>query len=129
MVIFYNSILVVSVLILFNFYRCYGEIVIIAINLIGFFISFDLEMRFKVIEMLKKFEKYWNGMKNINMMLIVVTVFDFSNKLEFVKLCFEELYGLDIVDYKEMYEFLMCFLKSLFKEYSLRYGFRVDSSD
>uniref|UniRef100_A0A0D3AG90 hAT-like transposase RNase-H fold domain-containing protein n=1 Tax=Brassica oleracea var. oleracea TaxID=109376 RepID=A0A0D3AG90_BRAOL len=68
-------------------------------------------------------------MKNINMMLIVATVFDPSNKLELAKLCFEELYGLDTVDYKEMYESLMCLLRSLFKEYSSRHGPRVDPSD
>ena len=67
-------------------------------------------------------------MKNINMMLIVATVFDPSNKLELAKLCFEELYGLDTVDYKEMYESLMCLLRSLFKEYSSRHGPRVDPS-
>lgn len=129
LVIFYNSTLVVSASTSLNSHRCYGEIVTIATNLIGLSTSSDSEMRSKATEMLKKFEKYWNGMKNINMMLIVATVFDPSNKLELAKLCFEELYGLDTVDYKEMYESLMCLLRSLFKEYSSRHGPRVDPSD
>ena len=61
-------------------------------------------------------------MKNINMMLIVATVFDPSNKLELAKMCFEELYGLETTEYKEMYDSLICVLRSLFREYSSRHG-------
>ncbi|CDY37355.1 BnaC02g33730D [Brassica napus] len=86
----------------------------------------DSEMRSKASDMLKKFEKYWDDMKNINMMLIVATVFDPSNKLELAKMCFEELYGLETTEYKEMHDSLICVLRSLFREYSSRHGAALD---
>ncbi|CAN7111104.1 unnamed protein product, partial [Brassica rapa subsp. narinosa] len=62
-------------------------------------------------------------------MLMVATVFDPSKKLELVKLCFEELYGNDTVEYKEMYDSLLNVLRSLFKEYSTRLGGDTDPDD
>lgn len=102
LIIFYNSILVVSASTSLNSHRCYGEIVTIATNLV-LSSSSDSDMRSKATKMLKKFERYWNGLKNINMILIVVTVFDPRNKLELAKICFEDLYGLENTKYKEMY--------------------------
>ena len=66
--------------------------------------------------MFKKFDKYWDGLKKINKMLMVATVFDPTKKLELAKMCFEEMYGLDIVEYMEVYESLISVLRSLFKK-------------
>ena len=42
-----------------------------------------------------KFNKYWDGLKDINRLLIVASVFDPRNKMKFAGLCFEKLYGKD----------------------------------
>jgi len=72
--------------------------------------------------MVKKFDKYWDGMRNINKMLIVATVFDPRKKMQFAKMCFEKLYGKDTTDAKEMSQSVMIVLCDLFKEYNARFG-------
>ena len=129
LVIFYNSTLVVSASTSLNSHKCYEEVVTIATNLMALVNSYDPELKSKATEMLKKFDKYWDGLKNLNKMLMVATVFDPSKKLELVKLCFEELYGNDTVEYKEMYDSLLNVLRSLFKEYSTRLGGDTDLDD
>lgn len=129
LMIFYNSTLVVSASTSLNAHKCYGEIVTIATNLIGLSSSPDPDLKSKASEMFKKFDKYWGGLKHLNMMLVVATVFDPSNKLELAKMCFEELYGSDSVEYKEMYDSLIGVLRSLFKEYSARHGGGGDLND
>ena len=129
LVIFYNSTLVVSASTSLNSHKCYEEVVTIATNLMALVNSYDPELKSKATEMLKKFDKYWDGLKNLNKMLMVATVFDPSKKLELVKLCFEELYGNDTVEYKEMYDSLLNVLRSLFKEYSTRLGGDTDPDD
>ncbi|CDY45808.1 BnaC03g16310D [Brassica napus] len=116
LLIFYNSTLVVSASTSLNAHKCYGEIVTIAANLMELITNYDPELSSKATEMFKKFDKYWDGLKNMNKMLMVATVFDPTKKLELAKMCFEELYGLDTVEYKEVYESLISVLRSLFKE-------------
>ena len=53
--------------------------------------SYDPELKSKATEMLKKIDKYWDGVKNLNKMVMVATVSYPTKKLELVKLCFEEL--------------------------------------
>ncbi|XP_033136651.1 zinc finger BED domain-containing protein RICESLEEPER 2-like [Brassica rapa] len=129
LMIFYNSTLVVSASTSLNSHKCYGEIVTIATNLRSLSTSHDPDLKSKATEMLKKFEKYWDGVKNINKMLIVATVFDPSNKLELAKMCFEELYGLNSVEYNDMLESLITLLRSLYKEYSARHGGGLHPND
>lgn len=38
--------------------------------------------------MYKKFDRYWDGIRNINTMLIIATVFDTSKKTAFFKTVF-----------------------------------------
>ncbi|XP_018475164.1 zinc finger BED domain-containing protein RICESLEEPER 2-like [Raphanus sativus] len=129
LMIFYNSTLVASASTSLNAHKCYGEIVTIATDLIGLSSSPDPDLKSKASEMYKNFDKYWDGLKNMNMMLVVATVFDPSNKLELAKMCFEELYGADSIEYKEMYDSLIGVLRSLFKEHSARHGSRGDPGD
>ena len=129
LMIFYNSTLVVSASTSLNSHKCYGEIVTIATNLRSLSTSHDPDLKSKATEMLKKFDKYWDGVKNINKMLIVATVFDPSNKLELAKMCFEELYGLNSVEYNDMLESLITLLRSLYKEYSARHGGGLHPND
>ena len=122
LVIFYNSTLVVSASTSLNAHKCYEEIVNIATNLLALSESTDHELKDKAEEMFKKFDKYWDGLKNINKMLIVATVFDPTKKIVLASLCFDELYGKDSLEGKAMYDSVMSVLRSLFKEYGARYG-------
>ncbi|XP_010462855.1 PREDICTED: zinc finger BED domain-containing protein RICESLEEPER 2-like [Camelina sativa] len=84
--------------------------------------SYDSELKIKAEEMYKKFDKYWDEINNINMMLIIATVFDPSKKLYFAKICFAKLYGEETPTYKEMYDKVYNLLVDMFKEYSDRYA-------
>lgn len=50
-------------------------IVTITANLMDLSHRKDHELKEKAVEMYVKFDKYWDGMKNINKMLIVATIF------------------------------------------------------
>ena len=119
LVIFYNNTLIVSASSKVNAYKCYGEIVTIERNLSGLANSLDSELKLTASDMLKKFLKYWEGIKGLNKMLILATVFDPMNKMHFAKLCFEKLYGKDSYEAKEMLGSVIDLLQSMFKEYNL----------
>ncbi|XP_018480155.1 zinc finger BED domain-containing protein RICESLEEPER 2-like [Raphanus sativus] len=104
LIIFYNSTLVVSASSKVNSYQCYGEIVTIERNLTALVNSFDPELKVKASEMLQKFHKYWDGIKSVNKMLIIATVFDPRKKMQFAKLCFEKLYEKDSLESNAMLE-------------------------
>lgn len=122
LVIFYNSTLVVSASTSLNAHKCYGEIVTIERNLSFLSNSRDDELKNRADEMLKKFLKYWDGMKNINKMLIIATVFDPTKKMKFAKMCFEKLYGEDSVDSKAMSDSVFYVLESMYMEYAALHG-------
>ncbi|XP_013598956.1 PREDICTED: zinc finger BED domain-containing protein RICESLEEPER 2-like [Brassica oleracea var. oleracea] len=122
LVIFYNSTLVVSASTSLNAHKCYEEIVNIATNLLALSESTDHELKDKAEEMFKKFDKYWDGLKNINKMLIVATVFDPTKKIVLASLCFDELYGKDSLEGKAIYDSVISVLRSSFKEYGAKYG-------
>lgn len=70
--------------------------------------------------MLKKFLKYYDGIKYINKMLILVVIFfDFRKKMNFIKLCFENLYVKDNFEVKEMLEIVSDFFIYIFNEYNM----------
>ena len=104
-----------------NSYKCYGEIVMIERNLTALANSFDSELKVKATDMLQKFLKYWDGMKSVNRMLILATVFDPRKKMQFAKLCFEKLYGKNSLESKEMLDSVGDLLKSMFREYNNRF--------
>ncbi|EOA18445.1 hypothetical protein CARUB_v10006988mg [Capsella rubella] len=118
--IFYESTLVVSGSTSVNSFKCYGEIVDICTSLRELSYSFDQELKKNATDMLKKFDKYWEGLKNMNKMLIVATVFDPRKKMKFAELCFDDLFGKETVENKEMQTSVKDILRSLFDEYSLR---------
>lgn len=82
--------------------------------------SYDTQLKVKAEEMSMKFEKYWDGVKNINKMLIVASIFDPARKMKFTKMCFEELYGEDTVEAKLLHDSVMTLMSDLFSEYSER---------
>ncbi|CAA7033840.1 unnamed protein product [Microthlaspi erraticum] len=95
LIIFYNSTLIVSASNSVSSYKCYTEIVTIEKNLMNLSNSLDRELSEKADDMRGKFDKYWDGVKNINRLLIVASVLDPSKKMQFAKICFERLYGKD----------------------------------
>ena len=121
LIIFYNSTLVVSASSKVNAFKCYGEIVTIERNLNLLASSLDSELKVKASEMLKKFLKYWDGIKGVNKMVILATIFDPRNKMHFAKLCFEKLYGKDSFEAKEMLKSVTDLLTCMFNEYNMRF--------
>ncbi|XP_033130756.1 zinc finger BED domain-containing protein RICESLEEPER 2-like isoform X1 [Brassica rapa] len=122
LIIFYNSTLVVSASTTVNSYKCYGKIVTIERNLTALANSFDPELKVKASEMLQKFLKYWDGIKSVNRMLILATVFDPRKKMQFAKLCFEKLYEKESLESNAMLESVGDLLRYLFynHEFNLR---------
>lgn len=121
LIIFYNSTLVVSTSSKVNSYKCYGEIVTIERNLTALANNLDPDLKLKAEDMLHKFLKYWDGMKNVNRMLIIASVIDPRKKMNFANLCFEKLYGKDSFESKEMTASVLDLLTSMFQEYSSRF--------
>ncbi|XP_013589576.1 PREDICTED: zinc finger BED domain-containing protein RICESLEEPER 2-like [Brassica oleracea var. oleracea] len=114
LIIFYNSTLVVSASSTVNSSKCYGEIVTIERNLTTLANSFDPELKVKASEMLQKFLKYWDGIKSVNRMLILDTVFDPRKKMQFAKLCFEKLYEKESLESKVMMKSVGDLLRYMF---------------
>ena len=122
LIIFYNSTLVVSASSTVNSYKCYGEIVTIERNLTTLANNLDPDLKLKAEDMLCKFLKYWDGIKNVNRMLIIATIIDPRKKMTYANFCFEQLYGEDSLESKEMGESVLDLLRSMFKEYASRFG-------
>lgn len=82
LVIFYNSTLVISADTFVSFFRCYNKIVTIERNLIALSKNTDEKLRTKAKVMKEKVDKYWGGLKEINKLLIIASVFDPTNKMK-----------------------------------------------
>ncbi|EOA22265.1 hypothetical protein CARUB_v10002853mg [Capsella rubella] len=116
--LFYTATLVVSASTKGCSYKCYGEIVTIEKNLTNMSTSYDKELSKMHVEMREKFSKYWEGIKNINKMLIVASVFDPRQKMQFATMCFEKLYGKDSKDAKDMCTSVLNLMKDMLVEYT-----------
>ncbi|CAN7093807.1 unnamed protein product, partial [Brassica rapa subsp. narinosa] len=129
LVIFYNSTLIVSASSKVNSYKCYGEIVTIERNLNALACNLDFDLKLKAEDMLQKFLKYWDGMKNVNKMLILAAVLDPRKKMTYPSFCFETLYGKDSTEAKEMSDSVLDLLTRMFNEYASRFkGANSESS-
>ncbi|XP_020883969.1 zinc finger BED domain-containing protein RICESLEEPER 2 [Arabidopsis lyrata subsp. lyrata] len=67
-----------------------------------------------------KFEKYWDGLLNMNLLVIIASIFDPRNKMQFASLCFEQLYGKGTIETRQLEASVSSVLKKLYDEYSLR---------
>ncbi|CAN7125351.1 unnamed protein product, partial [Brassica rapa subsp. narinosa] len=101
---------------------CYNEIVIIERNLIALSNSRDDLLRLQATEMRTKFEKYWDGLINMNPLVIIGSVFDPRNKMQFVGICFDKLYGKDSVESEHLRTSIRALLKQLYEEYAQKIG-------
>ena len=96
---------------------CYNEIVIIERNLIALSNSKDGILQIQAKEMRNKFEKYWDGLININPLVIIASVFDPRNKMQFASICFDKLYGKDSLESGHLRTSIRALMKSLYEEY------------
>lgn len=80
-------------------------------------ISLDEELGKKATAIIDKLNKYWDLFWEMNKLLILASVFDPKNKMEFAQLCFEKLYGKDSAEAIHIYDAVMDILKRLFEEY------------
>lgn len=63
LMIFNKSTLVVSASTYLNAYMCYGDTVTTKTHLISLSSNFDYDLKSKVIDIFKKFDKYWDSEK------------------------------------------------------------------
>ncbi|XP_010463184.1 PREDICTED: zinc finger BED domain-containing protein RICESLEEPER 2-like [Camelina sativa] len=105
-----------------NAHKCYSEIINIAVKLQLLCLNNDDDVKVNAEKMYKKFEKYWDGIKNINIMLVIASVFDPRKKMEFANLCFAELYGEYSTTAKGLNEAVLIVMRAMYKEYSERYA-------
>ena len=96
---------------------CYNEIVIIERNLIALSNSRDGVPQIQAKEMRNKFEKYWDGLLNMNPLIIIASVFDPRNKMQFASICFDKLYGKDSLESAHLRTSIRALMKSLYEEY------------
>ena len=73
--------------------------------------SDDFHVKSMAIEMIKKFEKYW---REYNLLLAIAYVLDPRYKIQFVKFCYDRLYGNDSREFEKVRSKLF----SLFNEYA-----------
>ena len=99
---------------------CYNEIVVIERNLISLSNSRDEVLQIQAREMRNKFEKYWDGLINMNPLIIIASVFDPRNKMQFACICFDKLYGKDSVESTHLRSSIRTLLKDLFEEYAVK---------
>ncbi|CAN6855087.1 unnamed protein product, partial [Brassica oleracea] len=101
---------------------CYNEIVIIERNLIALTNSRDDLLRIQATEMRTKFEKCWDGLINMNPLVIIASVFDPRNKMQFASICFDKLYGKDSVESAHLRTSISTLMKQLYEEYVVKIG-------
>ncbi|KAG7543212.1 Ribonuclease H-like superfamily [Arabidopsis thaliana x Arabidopsis arenosa] len=98
----------------------YSEIATIDWNLIKLTNSVDEEVRRQATSMRDKFEKYWDGLININPLVIVASVFDPKKKMKFSSLCFDMLHGKDSLEGKQLTSSIRSVMRHLCEEYTVR---------
>ncbi|XP_010480984.1 PREDICTED: zinc finger BED domain-containing protein RICESLEEPER 2-like [Camelina sativa] len=99
---------------------CYNELVIIERNLINLSINGDLLLKTEAMIMRAKFEKYWDGLNNMNPLVIIAFVFDPRNKMQFAGLCFDKLYGKDSMESTHLRSSIKSVMKELYGEYVVK---------
>ncbi|KAG7580445.1 Zinc finger BED-type [Arabidopsis suecica] len=99
---------------------CYSEIVDIERSLITKCSSTDEETKKQANDMRDKFDKYWDGLSNMNPLVIVASVFDPRNKMKFASLCFDQLYGKDTIESKKLHASVSSVMETLYDHYSFK---------
>ncbi|XP_019083211.1 PREDICTED: zinc finger BED domain-containing protein RICESLEEPER 3-like [Camelina sativa] len=108
---------------------CYNEIVDIERNLMSKCTSPDEDIRKQAHVMRDKFEKYWDGLNNMNPLVIVASVFDPRNKMKFASLCFDQLYGKETIESRHLNAKVSSVLSKLYDHYSFKLSKPEDIED
>lgn len=77
----------------------------------------DEHIRKQARSMRDKFDKYWDELFNMNPVVIIVSVFDPRNKMQFVSFCFDKLYGKCSLESEHLKSSIKCVMKELYDEY------------
>ncbi|CAA7043138.1 unnamed protein product [Microthlaspi erraticum] len=117
--IFFNSTLRFSASKTVTSTICYEEVVNIERNLILLSNNKDVQVRQEATTMRLKFEKYWDGLINMNPLVIIACVFDPRNKMRFATRCFDSLYGKDSFESKLLKTSIKKVMRDLYEEYVL----------
>ncbi|CAF1699908.1 unnamed protein product [Brassica oleracea var. botrytis] len=99
---------------------CYNEIVVIERNLVSLSNRKDGLLKIQAREMRNKFEKYWDGLINMNPLIIIASVLDLRNKMQFACICLAKLYGKDSVESTHLRSSIRTLLKDLYEEYAVK---------
>ncbi|EOA12742.1 hypothetical protein CARUB_v10028251mg [Capsella rubella] len=124
--VFYKSTLAFSASKTVTSTLCYKEIVDIERNLNYMCTSLVEDIKMQAYVMRDKFEKYWNGLNNMNSLVIVGSVFDPRNKMCFASLCFDQLYGKGSKRGKDVHAPVVSAMESLYEYYTSRLSQPID---
>ncbi|EOA18248.1 hypothetical protein CARUB_v10006740mg, partial [Capsella rubella] len=96
---------------------CYLEIVIIEQHLIALSFNNDELLRTQATAMRAKFEKYCDGFINMYPLVIIASIFDPRNKMQFRSICFDKFYGKDSEESKHLKSSIKNVVKNMYEEY------------
>ncbi|CAE6010648.1 unnamed protein product [Arabidopsis arenosa] len=99
---------------------CYNEIVIIEQHLISLSFNNDEVLQEQAKSMRTKFEKYWDGLLNMNPFVIIGSIFDPRNKMQFASIFFDKLYGKNNMESMHLRSSIKTLMKNLYEEYASR---------
>lgn len=88
-------------------------------NLICLSNNKDEQVRKEATSMRLKFEKYWDGLINMNPLVIIAYVFDPRNKMKYVIRCFDILYVKDSFESKFLKSSIKKVMRDLYEDYAL----------
>ena len=96
--------------------KFYNEIVVIERNLISLSNNKYGLLQIQAREMRNKFEKFWDGLINMNPLIIIASVFDPRNKMQFARICFDKLYGEHSVESTNIRTSIRTLIKDRYEE-------------
>jgi len=96
---------------------CYNEIYIVQKNLITLSNHNDAQVKKEATSMKAKFDKYWDGILNMNPLVFISSVMDPRNKLQFASICIDKIFGKDSVDSNHLKAKIRRVMKDLYDEY------------
>lgn len=127
MELFYDSTVPFSAFKTVTSSSCYDEICSIEASFISLGNDSDPKVRAMAFPMQEKYDKYWDGLENLNPILIVATVFDPCSKIVFPTICFDNMYGKNSSTAIEMKEKFMRLLRKLFDAYKISQSRNMDA--
>lgn len=98
----------------------FNELVAMHASISNKCLSLVIEERETANSMKAKYEKYWDNIDNINILLYVVVVLDPHNKMRYLQFCLAQTYGTDAQKTKDVSEKVRLTLNELFDHYKTK---------